>query len=380
MRRLPGSLLVTLAIAALVALFFASCEKRSETIESGFTGEAARNRYLAAQWLLEAMGAELHAVGWIGELDELPPTDATLIAPINRTNLSVERSTALLEWARSGGHVVVVTWSLWNDEERTPDPIVDPLGIEQYMWDSSDEARDADVAMVPFPDRSEPLRAEFDPHFFLDAAEDSAPVHWKISDRNGAHLLTVRAGDGWVTTLTDDTMLSNASIGSLDHAELVWRLAHLDGRSGPVWIVWNTSYPGAWTLAWRHGWMVLVSLLVLLALWVWSTSQRFGPIRPDDALERRRLMEHIEAAGRFQLREGNEAVLSTSVRDAILVRLRERHPGWLGLSPAELSGRLAEITGLPRERIARALSYRNVRDRERVAQRIATLEQIRKAL
>jgi hypothetical protein len=91
-------------------------------------------------------------------------------------------------------------------------------------------------------------------------------------------------------------------------------------------------------------------------------------------------MEHIEAAGRFQLRNGHGRALVAAVRRAIRARLAARHPAWLELVPAELHERLAERSGLSEERVSRALAYGDSHDRERLARRIATLERIRKAL
>ena len=91
-------------------------------------------------------------------------------------------------------------------------------------------------------------------------------------------------------------------------------------------------------------------------------------------------MEHIEAAGRFELRGGNQRALLDSVRQAVRTRIRSRHPGWLTLVPAELHARLAARAGIARQQVDRALAYGESRDRERFARRIATLEKIRKAL
>ena len=126
--------------------------------------------------------------------------------------------------------------------------------------------------------------------------------------------------------------------------------------------------------------MVLLAAAALAIFWVWHSSRRFGPLRPDDPVDRRRLMEHIEAAGRFQLVHHADAALVKSVRDAIQLRLRERHPRWQKLDPHELNERLAELSGIPADRVARALAFSGERDRERLTRRISVLESIRKAL
>ncbi len=385
-RSFLAPVLAVLALALSLGVWFTSCEKQTRSVYTGLQGEARANPYLAAQRLLEAMGRDVHAIDGVDALDPLPAPNSTLIVPVDRTVLPAERSLQLREWAERGGHLVVVTWSLWDDEERTPDPVVDPLGIEQYMWPPEGRGGDLDseappeLAALAVSGRVKPLRIAFDPQYYLLQAEGSPEAQLVAGDANGMHLLTVRAGAGRVTVLTDDAFLSNTDIGSHDHAELVWRLARLEGRAGSVWMVWNTRYPGAWELLLENAWMVLVSLATALAAWLWWRAPRFGPIRPDPPPHRRRLMEHIEAAGRFGLRDGAERALVEAVRTALRERIAARHPGWLGLVPAELHARLAETTGVERKRIDSALSYREERGEERFARRITTLESIRKGL
>jgi hypothetical protein len=299
-----------------------------------------------------------------------------------------------------------LTWTLWDDESRTPDPILDPLGVRQFMLSepngegeqhaASDDGvelpagvaeepafgqrtlvRDV-IARVAVSDREGPLEIEFDPYYTMDDAEGRAS--WEASDENGTHLLQIPVGAGAITALTDDYFLTTLQIAALDHAELVYRLARQGGRSGAVWIVTDEDWPRPWTLLVSHAWMALISLGVLVAAWIWSSSRRFGPLRADDPLERRRLMEHIEASGRFHWRHGGAAALLEAERSALLERVRVRHPGWLELQPRELHGRLAHLSGIPRERIDQALAFRRDSQPERFARNVATLEKIRRSL
>jgi len=394
--------------AALVALFFLSCEKRSIEIPRGYQGEAARNPYLAAQRLLERMGTPVRSLADLTGLAEAPPADATLIIPTARRTLSEARARELLHWVESGGHLVVVSWQLFDDQNRDPDFVLDPIGVRQYLneapeekpqdeapapeepaplvtrtgaLDPEDEADEPVVARATFPDRATPLQVEFDPAFRieLDPAATEARI-FEIADANGAHLVTLRKGRGLVTALTDDYFLTQPLIEDWDHAELAYRIAHFEERAGPVWIVRGDAYPGALTLLWRHAWMVAASALLVLALWLWSASRRFGPLAPDPASERRELMEHVRASGRFQWRHAAAPALLAATREALLERVRERHPSFATLAPAEQAEALAELSGLPRERVLRALAFRTDTEAGRFAQNVGTLEKIRRSL
>lgn len=418
-----GWIALVAAVASLTALFFLSCERRSIEIPRGYSGEAARNPYLAAQRLLERLGTSVRSFPDLSSMPELPPTDTLLIVPTARRSLSEARAKELLHWVEGGGHLLVVTWQLFDDPKREPDFVLDPLGVRQFLNefeddepgedleepdqgepgeevdpeapenenespliqtsapDEEDEEPEVELALAEFPGRATPLRVEFDPEYRLELGETATrSLDFDLGDANGVHLVILHLGQGLVTALTDDYFLTQPTIADWDHAELVYRLAHWGGESRAVWIVIGDAYPGALALVWRYGWMVIASALLVLALWLWSASQRFGPIAPDPTLERREWMEHVRAAGRFQWRRGAAPALLTAARDALLARMRERHPSFVGLMPAEQAERLASLSGVPAERVLAALSFRNDTEASRFAADIAVLEKIRRSL
>ncbi len=406
-RPMLGWLLALALVAGAVSLFFAFFEKKSFELPVGLRGEAARNRFLAAERMLEAMGLETRSFPSPRDLDELPPSDGTLFVPTQRHTLSEEKSLDLVEWARAGGHLVVLTWTLWDEEPRKPDPILDPLGVRQFMLaapEPDEEGEDGAlaggsqqngnepepekperrtlewnvVARVAVAGRERPLEVEFDPFYTMQDADGLAV--WSASDVNGTHLLQIPLGSGYLTALSDDYILTNDQIASHDHAELVYRLARVGGRGGPAWFVTTEDWPGPWTLLVNHAWMVAVSLCVVVMAWIWFASRRYGPLLPDDPLERRRLMEHIEASGRFHWRHKGARALHEAARGALLEVVRARHPGWIELQPRELHERLARLSGVPRERIDDALAFRFDPQPERFARCISTLEKIRRSL
>ena len=402
------------ATATLVAVFFSSCEKRTVDFTRGYHGEAARNKYLAGERLLERMGTSVRSFADLSGLSELPPADATLILPTERKTLDASRSEALLRWVESGGHLVIVSWQLFDDPEREADLVLDPIGVRQYLnaeeegedeapsvepdepplleapespaiktsaSDEDAEEPEPEVALAEFPDRETPLEVEFDPEFRFELSPDAETSRvFAVADSNGTHLVTLQHGQGLVTALTDDYFLAQPTIGDFDHAELLYRLAHWGGRSGPVWIFYGDAYPGAAALLWRHGWMVVVTAAFALALWLWSASRRFGPLAPDPTRERRELMEHVRAAGLFQWRRGAAPALLAAVREAVLARVRERHPSFTSLDPAQQAERLAQLADLPRARVSAALAFQTDSEAGRFAKDVAVLEKIRRSL
>jgi hypothetical protein len=391
-RSLTVRIVVLGALLGAAGSFFAtSCEKRTLELPTGYHGEAARNNYLAAQRLLERMGMPARSFADPSALGKLPPTKGTIVIPTRRHTLGARTSQRLLDWVEQGGNLVVVTWSLWDDTRREEDPILDPLGVHQFMNDDDDAGEEKPepdakpnapvVGTFDFPDRDTPLEARFDPRFYfeLDASAEHN-VLLEMGDENGTHLLTLRHGKGLVTALTDDYFLANATIDELDHAELVYRVTRLGGHRGPVWFVYGDSFPSPLGLVLRYGWMVLAAALVWLVLWLWSASRRFGPIAPDPAPARRELMEHVRAAGRLQWRRGGAAALFAATREALFARARARHPAFESLTPAEQAAHLATRSGLAPERIAEALAFRSSPDPGKFAGNVAVLEKLRRSL
>src|SRR5687767_7464389 len=107
------------ALASLVGgIFYVSCERGVEEVSDPARGEAARDSYLAARRMLDAMGAPVTRLYYLDQ--RMPSTDATLIMPDERSGLTSDRAEQLLDWVGRGGHLVVVVWTLWDAPQRTP--------------------------------------------------------------------------------------------------------------------------------------------------------------------------------------------------------------------------------------------------------------------
>jgi hypothetical protein len=395
-----------------VGLFFLTCEPYEAGYHTGYHGEAARNQYYAAQVLLTRMGMPAQSFAQVGALSSLPSESSTVVITTPRLSLAPQTSQRLLDWVDRGGHLVLVTWQLWDDKNRTPDPILDSLGVHQFLNKDDDGAEDApdaepdepradqpqgdepgadapddqrpagDWSEADFPDRDKPLRVHFDPDFRIEVTDEA--IAWLIleigDDETGSHWVTLRHGKGLLTALSDDGFMTTPKIGDLDHAELVYRMSRLGGHRGPVWFVYGDQRPSALQLLWRHGWMVAGASALLLALWLWSASRRFGPLAGEPPQERRELMEHVRAAGRLEWKNGAASALLAASREAVLARLRERHPGLESLDPADQARALERLSGLPRARVADALAFSDERDGSRFAAKVAILEKLRRSL
>jgi hypothetical protein len=373
--------LARFGLGALLAIgLFLTCFERTTRTEDTGPGEAAqRNRYLAAERLLEALGLPVVGLDHPEQMRELPPLDATLIVPGRRFELPGLRSAQLLEWVERGGHLVVVAWTLWTEEPHVDDPILDPLGVRQFMT-AEDEAEDSPYESAEWVHEpgAAPLRMSFLPEYTLEIVERRAD--WSVSDANGVHGLSVPVGHGHVTVWTDDLFFTNESLAQQDHAEALHRLVLLHGKRG-AWIVrGDAQVLDAWSQLLARGWCIGLGVVLWLAFHLWSRAplrRRIGLHRTE---ARRELLEHVQASGAFLLRHGGSSALLAAVHHALAQRLRARHGHWTTLPPHTRIERVSEQTGIPVASVERALAPDDSPPLMQFTQRVQLLEEIRRKL
>ncbi|MCP3987000.1 MAG: DUF4350 domain-containing protein [bacterium] len=397
------------SLAVTTGIFFTCFERRTESEYRGASLEAQSNPYLAWQLLLERMGHEVEIFDGPAELSgALPEVGATIFYPANRVTLGEQRSLRLLDWVEAGGHLWVTTWTLWEDEDRRPDFLLDPLGVRQFMTpepEETEESKDTeegeevevdgvtapdpmenawpgvqwDEVELTFTQQKQPLTVYFDRNFWIEAPE--VELLAEIRGQTGAHLVRIAHGLGVVTVVTDDYMMRNDGLGNADHAEVALRLL-LRKDLGPqkVWLLPVENWPGFLGLVRQHGRAALVAGAFWLLAWAWRAGRRFGPLISEKPPVSRSLLEHVEAAGHL-LARGRRGVLVGSARDALSDELRARRPGWLQMRPDELTQHLASSAALPPAAVTEALLAEDVASsRAAFTQTIATLERIRHTL
>ena len=111
-----------------------------------------------------------------------------------------------------------------------------------------------------------------------------------------------RTAAGFVDVLADFDFLDNDKLKDGPHVALTRQLLAPNYRAGTVHLVYAAQMPSFWcdAAARTAGWPGLPLLLALLA-WLWRRMQRFGPLLPAPAGERRSLLEHVVASGEHRL-------------------------------------------------------------------------------
>ena len=335
-RRALHLLLVGLALCLGAFLFTQNYAIVKDQVWVGMSGEARVNWLLAARMLLTRMGARVQESSDLARLDKFP-VGGTIFLAADRGELDPPTAARLLSWVQDGGHLV-----LGVERPFAHDALLDALGVSAQPDTSSFKADD-----VQLPDGTH-LRVDLTPSPRLYDDEDAAS--WSHESHGAIRMLQIPYEEGTVTVLSTLRPFGNNAIGRLDHAELLWHLAGAHGHPVDVWLVRHLDIQSLPRWLMTHAMSVLVALAVFLLLALWRVMLRFGPLQPNAAPDRRSLVEHLSAMGRFYSMQRQLAKLIQIVRQDGLDLLAVRAPETRGQDGAARLKAAARLTGLrPRE-------------------------------
>ncbi|HEC04790.1 MAG TPA: hypothetical protein ENI84_01150 [Thiothrix sp.] len=239
--------------------------------------------------------------------------------------------------------------------------------------------KDTRVFPVALSNASKKLNLSINPHFYSMRSKETNESHILIDDE--IFLLQRAVGKGMVTLTADIAILENQLLRETDNAEFLWYLVHSNHQKpNSVWLFHNDEMPSLFSLMWRHGWAVILSLIALLLFWLYQSIHRFGPLIPKQEMARRRLMEHIEASGQYFWKKKNKQTLIDSTRLALNQRIARLHPAWDNADEQGKVDHLAEMLELPHKHIKHLLFDNRINTDEDFTKLIIELEKIRKHL
>ena len=383
-------LILAAALGAFGWFLARHLESRSERVWVGYHGEAERDRFLAAARLLDRLGREAHPIEGLPVLKTIGSRDA-LILPSRRLRLTPGQVKGLRAWVEGGGLLVAEgTFAEKEGQERADDPLFEAFDArlvktslsspnigEKEPFEDYQKRRDAfekERGTFDLEINGTPCRVYLGAY---DRLEDRA----QGGDPSAAHHVISRSeGDGAAMLFTHLDALDNGRLADEDHADFLAALVAKRSAGAKVWIVYSEEPPSlvAWLRA--NAWMVVLGFGLLILLGLWRGLRRLGPAIPEPVLDRRSLLEHLAAAGRFQwsVREGQ--ALLTAAQAALAERLRRAHPALAALPPDALVAALAERSGLPEMRVFKALRYGRHADARDFTEAIQTLEILRNLL
>jgi len=358
-------------VAAGVAVlwFLHTFERATVEVWVGPSGEARTNPYLAAQRFMQRLGVEASLIGRNPELASLPP-GATLILPIGRSSLTAERIGAITRWVREGGHLIVEP----EPTERR-DAILEAFRIGRS---TPPGGKLPEAFQVELPSADQPLRVTAASRTALDVTQRDRP-DVQAEAGGSTWFASWTEGMGRITVLGGVARFRNGAIGKLDNADFLRRTWELSPGTRRV-LVWRPiQSPPLWEWITQYALGPLTAGAILTALWLTRTATRFGPVRPAPQRERRRLLEHIRACGRFRWAQGARASLLDAAREICRRRMLTLEPRLAHMTRAQRDRALAASTGIVDDEIARAFDAAPHSTREFV-HIVATLASIHGAL
>jgi len=379
MRRVILCFLALLCAALIGTVFLARHSFQREPVEMpiGWSRKALADDTLVFQrWLTRGGWAARRAGGPI-KASKLPPGCLVVLLRTGPRGLSEVEANELLNWVRAGGTLLL---------DGSAAPLGDASSTKSFL-------RHLSAELIEIPE-SERTSAEHTDRFVDDGRiyaikrspqwrlrVDHKDWAWCMGGEKGEVLVKRPEGKGQVMIASDLSFLYNNRFVELDHAAFFDRVMGSPITKGEA-LVWSEPQeisPLIWL--WQRAWASLFPAGILLGAWLWQGLWRFGPWLPVPPSDRRSLLEHLVASGRFIWRQGGgQEGLVAVCRSAVLRRAARIHPTFSGLTEAERWSFLAARSSLPEVDIADALDDRPGATSEELGHRLQVLLHLRHRL
>lgn len=357
-------------IIVLLAFSLASCEWETFEQEVGYKGAARVDPWLAAERFTVRSG---HTVRAEKRWKSPAADEAVWFVPsvVIRTRSYARQ---LENWAANGGHVVL---------------LVDRASAAYDDWAEHDE---------PLRELETPVADWLAGHTVkLAAKRETKPVGevalGKQTYRNTRSFLrlvdmgngkmvpvgTKRIVRGRLTVVGDASLFRNRWISDGDHAAILGAILKMSPRRGAV-VFLRGDAASLWEMVKKHLWAPLLALGLALAVWLWRSFARFGPIdHAPEAEVLRGYEHHLAALGNFQWKLDRAESLMKPLR-AKAVELGQRHAAAIGRRDENLFDVLAERAAIPAESVRRALTMNAPIDGADLTAITATLQKLLQVL
>lgn len=412
------SILVALIIAVGIKDFYDNYEEKEKVVHLGHKGEARSNPLYATRLFLKRMGIPAETKTSIQGLGKLPSTNTVLLLSTKRTTLSRAKTKELIEWVKSGGHLITTATKDWsyngsskNDEvsdedtdkseDQSPDPLQRfmgvhtgsrdyaeeeiPEGLESLIESFIDEDLSDNAKLITLKGADKDLLLDHKWWYrsiYVDEAHRAQTEEIPLYGTNFMVRQTI--GNGLITLVSDLKFITNKKLEKADHAEILWHL--VKGLHKPtnlpanVWLIHNDKMPSLWTLLWKNAWTFILSLGILFLAWLLFSTRRFGPVIPKEEENRRSIMEHVSSSGNFYWKNKKQQKLIDGSRQALTTRLTQVNPGWSQRTDEEKVKYLAEQASVKPEIIQQVLFAYNIELAEDFTQLIKQIEHIRQKI
>ena len=271
-----------------------------------------------------------------------------------------------------------------DETSRLADELLEEVGFELIAVEGDDEVDDENVSSEIDGERDTRRRLS------CRSGRNAVPNFrtrrpWshrcQVGGRSRHDRGTSRAwGAGYISLVANADYFANYYLADSDHARLLADTVAGYIEPGTVWFVYDAAFPSLWQVITGAAPYLVASLFFTLLLWLWSITPRFGPRVQAPTLERRSIIEHVTAAGRFIWRNRGAKVLTDSSIEAVLHETESRHPGIGRLAPEQQAILIAKMTGMKPQAILDALAEADEPRHREFVHNMQALQRIRNQL
>ncbi len=371
------SLLAVLGAMLIASWFFATHDRVTETRYVGFHGEARYNPFLAAEMLLDDLGIEADSIAGLSPDRWMPDNVDTVVTRLHPSISVGAQAEALRQWVSEGGHLVLLPP---ESPVEADDVLLSGFGLTLREAETADGDDAADAERPGEADEDYAYSIDLDNTDWRIEPIGQQALSATLSDSSGYVAVRRNWDDGYVTVLAADHYFDNDHLEDSDHARLLLDTVAGYIEPGKVWFVYGAAFPSLGSVLLEYLPYLLACFAVALAFWIWAIVPAFGPPIRTAAADRRSLIEHVRAAGRFAWHHDGIDGLGRAAVATTLHRAEARHPGISRLPATRQAQRLAHITGLPEQRILDALVSPGTPQHREFIDNLRTLHTIREML
>ena len=390
---------------------YASIEFYEETEESGWSIDALRNPYLAAQKFMSESGIEVTDVDSLLKLEELSTLGTLFFSDANQVQ-TPRQLQQVMDWLDVGGNVIYtadsvahgddlllkefsveVEWREYETEEAKEETSLSETMREYNRQIEDGKAReeiassigDAEEAIteVRFDDDIGVLEVAFNDAkilsqpYIADADSDTAhqPFSWSYSEY-GVHMMQFEVGSGLLTIISDPGIWTSYRIDQYDHAYLLWLLSSGEGNFA---ILRSVIRDSIWALLARNASELLIATGLMVLLWIWRTGYRFGRLVPRDQSQSRALGEYFSSISHYLWQRRHGEYLVAALRGRVLRRASLTLGEFLRADQQRQFELIAERCDLNPESVTRAFSMNDFNETSFV-QTVRLLKHIEQSL
>ena len=386
------ALLAAIGICIVAAGLYTVIEECEEEVTARWSIEALLNPFLAAERFLQKSDIGVVEVEGLVGIETLDGVSTLFVSEANLV-VSEAQLERVMAWLEQGGNVIYAANFVAHEDDLLLDRF--DVDVEWYDYDEDDhdakaeatqeslaekmreynrqieegktreeitetEGRDNALTTVDFDDGSGQLEIDFDdrltlvqPYIEDDDVDDTVaqPVSWAYSDY-GVHMVQFDVGAGLLTIVSDPGIWTSYRIDHYDHAFLLWKLSASGGSFAILHPVLQNSL---WDLTVEHASELLIAAALIIAVWIWHLSYRFGRLVSRDTTRTRALAEHFSSISHYLWHRRHGEYLLQPIRHRIQRRAGLILGEYAGADSGRQTELLAERCDRSQQAVARAM-------------------------